>query len=113
MLTLEGLQAFGADTKDGMARCMNNEAFYLKMVEKSVADSSYTKLKEAIGANDLDAAFEAAHALKGVLGNLALTPILNPVSEMTELLRARTQTDYGTYLEAILTKWEELKNLCL
>ncbi|MBR4580705.1 MAG: Hpt domain-containing protein [Lachnospiraceae bacterium] len=112
MLTLEGLKAFGADTESGMARCINNEAFYLKMVEKSLADGSYAKLKESIEANDLDAAFEAAHALKGVLGNLALTPIFEPVSEITELLRARTQTDYGVYLEKINAKYEELKNLC-
>ena len=44
-------------------------------------------------------AFEAAHALKGVLGNLALTPIYDPVSEMTELLRARNTTaDYAGYI---------------
>ena len=35
-----------------------------------------------------------------------------PVSEITELLRARTQTDYSVYLEKINAKYEELKNLC-
>ena len=112
MLTIEGLKTFGADTENGLTRCMNNEAFYLKLVEKSISDASYQKLNEAISTNDLDAAFEAAHALKGVLGNLALTPILEPVSEITELLRARTQMDYSPYLEKINEKSEGLKKLC-
>ncbi len=37
--------------------------------------------------------FEAAHALKGVIGKLALAPIYNPLTEMTELLRARKKAD--------------------
>ena len=44
-------------------------------------------------AGDKAAAFEMAHALKGVLGNLALTPIYKPLSEMTELLRAGKDPD--------------------
>ncbi len=112
MLTLDGLKAYGADTKSGMERCMNNEAFYLRLVEKSLSDTSYDKLKEAVAANDLDAAFEAAHALKGVLGNLALTPLYEPVSKITELLRAKEQADYNAYVDEILAKFGELKNLC-
>ena len=32
MITIEKLNAFGADTKSGLARCMNKEDFYLKLV---------------------------------------------------------------------------------
>ena len=52
----------------------------------------------AVKAGDLTAGFEAAHALKGVLANLALTPVLKPVSELTEHLRARTEMDYTPLL---------------
>ena len=38
-------------------------------------------------------AFESAHALKGMYSNLSLTPLTAPISEMTELLRAGTDTD--------------------
>ena len=65
----------------------------------------------AIGAGDLDAAFEAAHALKGVLGNLSLTPAYEKVSEMTELLRARTQMDYGPLLAQVLEQRDLLKGM--
>ena len=38
MLTIDALRAYGADVDDGLRRCMNNEGFYLKLVEKAAAD---------------------------------------------------------------------------
>ena len=94
MLTIEQLNEFGADTKDGLSRCMGMESLYLRLVGMLAKDTHMKDLKAALDQGDLNAAFEAAHALKGVLANLSLTPVLTPVSEMTELLRAKTETDY-------------------
>ncbi len=111
MLTIDALKELGVNTQEGLARCMNNEMFYLRLVGMGLKDGGFEKLDAAISAGDLDAAFEAAHALKGVLGNLALTPLYGPVSEMTELLRTKTQTDYVPFLEKI--KSERAKLLAL
>jgi len=111
MLTIENLKAFGANTEEGVVRCVNNESFYLTMVGKAISDANFEKLEQAIQTNDLDAGFEAAHALKGILGNLSLTPILEPVQEITELLRARSEADYDALLQEILTKKSELESL--
>jgi len=92
---------------------MNNEAFYLRLVPMAVKDAGFEKLRAAVDAGDLDAAFEAAHALKGVLGNLSLTPLYEPVSAMTELLRTRKEADYASMLAEILKKREELTALCV
>ena len=32
MITVEKLKQFGANTSEGLERCLNNEAFYLKLV---------------------------------------------------------------------------------
>jgi hypothetical protein len=45
------------------------------------------------------------------MANLALTPITEPVSEMTELLRSGTDTDYTPYVEKIREKRGELIQL--
>ena len=91
MLTIDSLKAFGANTDEGVARCFGKEDFYLRLAKMVVAQNQadFDKLSAAIGANDLGAAFDAAHSLKGVLGNLSLTPIYDPVSEITEELRAK------------------------
>ncbi len=112
MLTLEQLRAWGADTESGLKRCMNNEAFYLRMVNKAMQDSaSFDQLQEAVEAGDLARGFELAHALKGVMGNLSLTPISEPVAEITELLRSRTPGDYSALLSKILTAKDALIRL--
>lgn len=109
MLTIETLNEFGVNTKEGLTRCMNNEKFYFRMIKMGLASDQFDKLGAALNANQLDEAFEAAHALKGVLGNLALTPIYNPLAEMTELLRAGKSEDYVTMYKPIL----ELRNKLL
>lgn len=111
MITVEGLKVYGANVDEGLARCMNNEAFYLKLVDKVLKDKGFEELRAAVEANDLDAAFEAAHKLKGVLANLALTPVCEPVNEMVELLRNRSEADYTQYLEKIEEKKRLLENM--
>ena len=93
MLTIQLLKEFGANTAEGLGRCMNNETFYLRLVGMGLADAGFEKLLAAARADDRQAAFEAAHALKGVLGNLSLTPLYRPVETLTELLRAGNAAD--------------------
>ena len=106
-MTLDDLIAFGANVDEGLSRCMNNEAFYLRLVETLKGEKGFEMLQTAINAGDLDAAFEAAHALKGVLGNLSITPLYEPVAEITELLRVKQDADYPALVDAIMLKWNE------
>lgn len=108
MATIEQLTAYGADVKTGVDRCMGNQSFYLRMVGMLREDNNLEMLRAALGKNDLKAAFEAAHALKGVLANLSLTPALKPVSEITELLRIPVEMDYQPLLAEVEREMEKL-----
>ncbi len=101
MLTLEKLKELGIDPAEGLTRCMNNEVFFFKMISMAISNEYFETLGHALDEGDLDTAFEAAHALKGVIGNLALAPIYDPLSEMTELLRARKLADYSSMYRPI------------
>lgn len=111
MLTVDMLKEFGADTKEGLARCMNNEAFYLKMIGMGLADERFDTLQGALEKKDYETAFEMVHALKGVLGNLALTPIYKPVEDMTEHLRAKEDIDYMPMYNEMKNQREKLLSL--
>ncbi len=111
MLTIDTLKEFGADTSEGLARCMNNESFYLMLVKKATQDKRLELLEQQIIDKDLDAAFESAHMLKGMYANLSLTPLTKPVSEMTELLRSRTDTDYSALLNQAKENFARLCSL--
>ena len=111
-MTVQELNDWGAATQEGLQRCINNEGFYLRMVGMIPNDVHFQELYDAIGARDLDKAFEAAHALKGSTGNLALSPLFDPICEITELLRARTDTDYTGLIGKIRAAQEELIRIC-
>lgn len=95
MVTIDALKAYGANTDEGVARCVNNEAFYLRMVGMALEDKNFDALRDAMAAGDARKAFEAAHALKGAIGNVSLTPIYDPVCKLTELLRGRDAVAEG------------------
>ena len=110
-MTIEQLAAYGADTQTGMRRCLNNEGFYLRMVSLLPKDPNFPKLFEAMEAGNLSTAFEAAHALKGASGNLAITPLYQPLCQLTDLLRTQTKTDYAPLTETVRENYQQLQNI--
>lgn len=112
MITLEALNEFGADTQKGLAMCMGNEALYLRLVGSVPQEQKFSDLIGALEKKDYDAAFDAAHALKGVLGNLSLTPLFEKTSEITEHLRSRTDMDYSGLIKELSDEMNALAKLC-
>lgn len=92
MLTIDSLRAYGANIEEGLGRCMNMEPFYLRLVGmvKDDVDGSFARLKSAMAERDAAKTFEAAHALKGSTGNVALTPIFKPVCALSDMLKGNT-----------------------
>jgi hypothetical protein len=43
--------------------------------------------------------------------NLSLRPLADPIIEMTELLRSRTDTDYSALLATVKEQYNKLKEL--
>ena len=111
MLTVEALRSAGADVDSGISRCMGNEDFYIRLVNMALADDGYSALREAVEARDLEKGFECAHALKGMLSNVSLTNVLDPVLEMTEALRAKEDRDYSALLDKMDEEVEKLRAL--
>lgn len=111
MLTIDKLKEFGANTDEGLMRCMNNAAFYLKFVNAAASDKKMELLEQQLSDKDYDAAFETAHALKGMFANLSLDPITKPVSEITDLLRSKTAADYSVLMEEAKNRFSELRML--
>ena len=108
-MTLEQLRTFGCNVDEGLARCMNNEAFYIMLVNKLLSSTDLSKLENALNENDLETAFKEAHSLKGVCGNLSLTPLFNVLSEMVEHLRVKETMDYGPSFNKLRSLFNDLR----
>ena len=112
MITLEKLSAYGADVKEGVARCMGMEDFYLELVEMMFEDENFAALEKAVAEGDAARAFDAAHSLKGSLSNLELIPLAKPVSEITEKLRnAKDMPDLTDLMNGYRKALADLKAL--
>ena len=70
---------------EGTARVMNNLKLYVKLLGKFVNDNNLNDLEAALAAGDLVKAQNAAHTIKGVAANLALTELF------TQCLALETQ----------------------
>lgn len=104
MITIDNLRIYGANVDEGVSRCLNDESFYIDLVKSCIPDTRIDELEQLIGAGELDKAFEVAHALKGMYGNISITPIYEPISRITELLRNREKVDYSELLNAAKTQ---------
>ncbi|WP_455616889.1 Hpt domain-containing protein [Eisenbergiella sp.] len=99
--------AYGVDYDATLRRFAGNMALYLRVLGMLPNDKSLEKLGAAIDRGDLDSAFEAAHTLKGVAGNLGLTPLFEAVHTIVEPLRAREErSDYVELYTAVQAEYQ-------
>ncbi len=59
-----------------------------KFIFRFLEDESFAQLEESLAGRNNEAAFRAAHTLKGICQNLSFTKLCNSSSEITEALRA-------------------------
>ena len=109
MLDVEILKnEFDIDAREGLKRCMNNQKFFNRMLNMALKNPAFDNLESALVNNNLEAAFELCHALKGVLGNLALDKLFDPICDMTESLRRKEDLDYLTLYKPVKALRDEL-----
>ncbi len=96
------LEALGVNTQEALRRFSGNSALYVKMLGKLTAAANDLEVMPCLDKEDYEAAVSNAHTLKGVTGNLSLTPLYNAYTEITNLLREQKYDDARAALEKIL-----------
>ena len=103
------LEETGADVETTLKRFMGKDELYLKFLAKFPADQNYAKLGTNLEAGAFEEAYKCAHALKGVVGNLGLTPIFEKVSTLVEELRNKADADVD--VARVNELWQETKEI--
>ncbi len=80
------LAAYGIDYMDAMDRMDDNAELYKKLALKYLNDQNYANLVAALEVKDFDGAYKAAHALKGVSGNLSFTDLFKAAASASDAL---------------------------
>lgn len=86
-LCKENLKNAGVDVTGSIARFAGNEGLYHKFLMKFLEDTTFSGLNHAMEQGDFDEALRTAHTLKGLSGNLGLTPLFNACSEFVTAIR--------------------------
>lgn len=103
------LEECGADVETTLKRFMGNDAIYQKFLGKFPNDPNYANLGTNLEAGAFEEAYKCAHALKGVVGNLGLTPIFDRVSELVDELRNKASEEVDAARANEL--WQEIKKV--
>ena len=86
------------DIEGGLYRTGNDYSFYIRHLRRFLNDTNMEMLCDALNRGDMKQSFFFAHTLKGVTGNLGLTPLYQEVCAIVEPLRAREER--GDYAQA-------------
>lgn len=105
------LRAYGADTEGAMKRFMDDTELYETCYLSFVNDKNFELLGQALAEKNYCKAFDATHTLKGVAGNLGLTPLFNSICEIVEPLRVKDYNNLTEKYEKILLQQAVLKNM--
>ena len=108
---LAELKCWGCDVEGAMKRMLDDEDFYIECLNEVANDGCFESLKAALDSKNVNAAFEAAHALKGVFANVGLTPFFNKIVEIVEPLRRGNGEELGGKYEELIQMREKLKKL--
>ncbi len=95
-----------------LSRLMN-DTLVSKFVKKFLKDPSYDNLCKAVEEENYPEAFRHSHTLKGVAKNLALTPLCDVASEITEMLRDEQPHDVSTQMSQLKQIYEKTTSAIL
>lgn len=108
---IEELKEAGINTDEALKRFMNNEALYEKMLRKLPNSMNGKQVLEKIDADDVNGAIETAHTLKGVLGNLSITPLFEAYTDIVTLLRQDKPQEARKIVEDNLPVEEKVRTI--
>lgn len=101
--TLAKLKNYGCDIDGALVRTLGDCDFLLSCIKATLEEPEFEKLGDALKKQDTVEAFEYAHALKGVVANVGLTPLYDCLVRIVEQLRlGRTQgleIDYAALIK--------------
>ncbi len=103
-MNVEILKATGINYEDGLKRFASKVPLYEKYLMKFPEDECSFNIKTSMEAKNYEEDFKAAHAFKGVTGNLSLETLYKVVYDFVECLRNNSNIEKAEELFVDVTK---------
>jgi len=108
---IQKLSAWNCDIAGALPRFINNKAFYCKLLREVPEQENFFLLEKALNSGDLHTAFEQAHTLKGMLGNMGLTPMYDEACAVVEPLRSGKTDGVAAHFQILLEQKAKLEEI--
>lgn len=105
------LREYGCDMDGAMDRFLNDVELFDKCLDSVLADEAFENLGKALNEGQVRPAFEYAHTLKGVIGNMGLTPLYEIIVQIVEPLRVGSSDGMIDKYKELMTELDKIKAL--
>ena len=109
MSLLEELKDLGTNVSEGLERVMGDSSLYEMMLGMFISSVQENPVSlEDFDGGDQEDLIRRVHTLKGITGNLAITPLFNGYTEVLGLLRGGDAQTAKKQFEQVLTVQEKV-----
>ena len=96
------------DIQGAVRRMGGNEKLYISCLELFLEDPTVSQLNEAVRLKAWDDAFTAAHALKGLAGNMGFVPLMHSTGQLVIMIRGGRTKEIGEYLAQVNSSYRDI-----
>lgn len=96
------------DIQGAVNRLCGDEALYEKCLRDFLKDTTMDELNTSIEKKSWDEAFTAAHALKGLAGNMGFIPLMHSTSRLVIVIRGGRLSDLSSMLEDVNSCYRDI-----
>lgn len=110
-MNITGLKAAGIHYEEGLKRFANKPELYQKYLMKFFDDPTFAQLGSQLGEKNYPEAFQSAHTLKGMSGNLSMTDFYRSVCLLVEALRNGKTENIDEMYQDLCLIYDRLKGV--
>lgn len=96
------------DLQGALKRLYGDEELYISCLKEFLNDPTVDQLNADIENHAWDDAFTAAHALKGVAGNMGFVPLMHFTGQLVVLIRAGRTKEIRDSLEQVNSSYRDI-----
>lgn len=105
----DALAAYSINYTDAMARMLNNGALFKQLAMHYLDDANYAALAADMEAGEYESAYNHAHTLKGVAGNLSFSTLHGLAAQLCDALSADDVETAATLMEPVKEAHERVR----
>ena len=96
------------DVQGAVNRLGGNEQLYVSCLEMFLYDPTVEQLNQAIEEKSWDTAFTAAHALKGLAGNMGFVPLMHSTGQLVIMIRGGRTREIGECMAQVNSNYRDI-----